>query len=1115
MSLQNADSYKSVFLSKKELVLFLALLLTSLSVITVAIYRQVNEDIWQRMESELENMRSALAFEYESVVNDVLFLAETPPVSGIIRATEHSGVDPLDNTTLQQWKDRLSTIFRAYAAQDESILQIRYIGLADNGRELVRVNHNVRGVQIVTGPGLQSKGESKYFNESIELPFGSVYISPVELNVENGTISKPIKAVYRVATPILDNDFKPFGIIIINFDADELIRKVTLNNSLNYVDSIEDPTGTVIFKQNNYPSHILGEQGSQVGVGSSYLRDTKDSERLFGDSQLLARSGVVNQFNFKVNRIVTAQQVIHEIMARLFLPFSVIVVLSFLGFFFTHALRRNNHNLSLLNNANSAFQAIIEGSPLAIIGVDTDRKATSWNSSAEQAFGYTESEVLKRDVVPLLFPNGSEAVEDALKSALKFGRHVTIQSICNTGWRESKWFECAFSPIRRNNSVQGVAIILKDIDDVKKSEQALNDMRIKLEQEVQDRTHELEAARDQAINASASKSSFVANVSHEIRTPLNGIVGMLSLMKNEKHRNNWTRYIGLAERSAHTLSALIDDLLDLSKIEADKLDINEQKYNLEILASDVVSSHAIKAHEKGIQLHIDTSEMNNVSVIGDENRVRQILNNLIGNAIKFTEQGWVKLKLRTTSDSTGVQVSGSVEDTGIGIDSDKLDMVFDNFSQEDSSITRSFGGTGLGLAISRKLLQIFNGKISVESKKNSGSAFHFSFTQGLAEQDDDLASVGDGQTICIVDQDPVSVTITTKNLMSLGFNVVENGSLSEGSIVRIINTQALASIELRPTDILVAETYIENPHGSNTLLIKPVCRRDVLNHFRSSGNGLRHISKQEAKPADILLISGLNIVVAEDNEVNREVVQAFFNDYNVDLTIYSNGRDLINGLQASKKACDLVLMDCQMPIMDGYEASRSIRAGEAGEEYTDVPIIALTASAMAGDKDRCKLAGMDDYLTKPIDFDHLVAKLETWQHKRHASNKIKAEEPVVQENVELIAFDAERYSSMLGGNRTVQSKIIDVFLASIDQRMDEIRGSVHNADREALSAVVHSLKGASANVTAEGIRFYCEQIEKQLKADVSFDAVNKTVQQLHTHLPLVKEQMQAFVAFAE
>jgi two-component system, sensor histidine kinase and response regulator len=525
---------------------------------------------------------------------------------------------------------------------------------------------------------------------------------------------------------------------------------------------------------------------------------------------------------------------------------------------------------------------------------------------------------------------------------------------------------------------------------------------------VASRTCELQAAKEVAEAATRAKSDFLANMSHEIRTPLNGVTGMLDLVDQSELSSDQKQLVSMAQDSANTLMVVINDILDFSKIEAGKLAFDVREFELAEVVAQSTRTMGLRAHQKGLELAYQVDPDIPRFLMGDAHRIKQVLINLIGNAIKFTERGEVVLRVAAEERTPGeIRLRFSVSDTGIGIPAEKQQLIFEAFSQADASTTRKYGGTGLGLAISSRIVELMGGKIWVESEPGRGSTFHFTATlqtsasgpKPAAAIQPDLAGV----RLLVVDDSASSRGILYKALKTWGLKVALAGSADEA-----LHELGEAARQGRAYQVLIVDGHMPGKDGFDLIrevkqspeaapatlmmltsddyyasvrrcaqmeiaahLIKPIrfsellaAIRQVLSPVRSSGQD----SGSQAKEPSLRL----RVLLAEDNLVNQRLTVRMLEKMGHQVTVAQTGEEALNAIPREK--FDLVLMDVQMPEMDGFAATREIRRREAPGQR--VPVIAMTAHAMKGDRESCLEAGMDDYLAKPINREELQQAIE-------------------------------------------------------------------------------------------------------------------------------------------
>jgi PAS domain S-box-containing protein len=648
---------------------------------------------------------------------------------------------------------------------------------------------------------------------------------------------------------------------------------------------------------------------------------------------------------------------------------------------------------------------------------------------------------------------------------------------------------------------------------------------------------DLETARKRAEEATRAKSQFLANISHEIRTPMNAMIGMTELALATRITREQREYLNAIQGSAEALLALVNDLLDFSKIEARKLQLDSAGFTLRDTLEDTMRVLAPRAHQKGIELachiHPDVPD----ALVGDALRLRQIVVNLVGNAIKFTEHGEVVLHVQAQPRRNGdVQLQFSVADTGIGIPLDKQAIIFEAFSQADSSTTRRYGGTGLGLAISAQLVELMGGKISVESQPGQGSTFHFTARfevqqPGMEKPPSRWRTLTD-LPVLIVDDNATNRRILEEVFTNWRMRpiAVEGGASALATLEKSLSADqpfAVVLLDGHMPDMdgfAVAERISQDPRytgvklvmltsagqpedvarcrklGISAYLTKPIKQSELFDVIvsaigQSVGEGpCAPQQRKGSRPAR----RRLQVLVAEDNPVNQLVATRVFEKLGHQVTIVSNGREALAAVQAGK--FDLIAMDVQMPEMDGLDATSAIRALEK-TVGTHIPIIAMTAHAMKGDRERCLAAGMDGYTSKPIrirDLEQAIAQLIGPLDSASASVLERREADGVIDHAALLAG--------VDGDRGLLLELVRLFLADCPQGLAEIREAIHRGDPGALGKAAHALKGSIGNFAARNAFAAAQRLEI-MGRDGNLENAGKALATLESELARLTEEL--------
>jgi PAS domain S-box-containing protein len=724
-----------------------------------------------------------------------------------------------------------------------------------------------------------------------------------------------------------------------------------------------------------------------------------------------------------------------------------------------------------LSRQKAYYQALHQLSPVAIVTLGMDERVISWNPAAEKLYGYTRDEALGRLLDDLLFPTDDMLVESkALWRQAE--EHGLAHQIGRRARKDGQFVdvEILLVPLVVDGERTGYLVLYHDIS-------------------------ELQRARVDAEAATQAKSAFLATMSHEIRTPMNAVIGMGGLLLDTDLTEEQRRFAEVIRASGEALLRIIDDILDFSKIEAGKLELEQQALEVRACAESALDLVTVRASEKDIELACLVDDDVPAVILGDPTRLRQALCNLLSNAVKFTDEGEVVLSV-AAEDGGGElrRLRFSVRDTGIGIPAERMEHLFESFSQVDASTTRRYGGTGLGLAISKRLAELMDGTLWAESQERRGSTFHFEIlARETAAPAPPSRMDGEpqiaGKRLLVVDDNATNREILRRLAESWGMlaEVVEDPREALARIERGDPFDAaVLDMQMPDMDGLELAREIRRHRDERSL---PLLLLTSVGHL-AEARGATEFSAQLTKPVKSsqlydalvkLLAAGaapdstrdgggsrsapaaLRLLVAEDNAVNSQLALAMLAKLGYEADVVENGREVLDALE--RGMYDVVLMDVQMPELDGLEATRRIRERfGAGHGPT---IIAMTANAMEGDREECLAAGMDDYLSKPIRVDELSGALARCR-------PVRAEEALDHAALEALV------SSLGGGEeaRDAVRELVDTFLEDADTQMATLRGAVERGDADTARRAAHTLKSNGATFGAGPFAELCRKLEE-------------------------------------
>ncbi|WP_075062319.1 response regulator [Ornatilinea apprima] len=1077
------------------LTLLLVLIMGAFSILQ----SQNNQQLIKNEELNLVKAQvSTIQSDFSTVLSDLQFLAE--------RTEVHLRRRP----AIPEFLTDMALEYQSFVQYKGTYSQVRYIN--EEGREIVHIAFIDGKPKVIPSENLQDMHGRYFFAESLSMERGQVFISSFDLYQDKDPNGSSADPAMRFGTPIFDKFGVKRGVIVMDYIGDSLLKEhnrldQSSGSNLMLVDShgywIINPEehnrwgGSLTGQQaytfsTKYPTawaQIKEQPNGQISTSDGLftfqriypLRPAASSRPSSDESASSDEEFYWISISFipKENLTQRASLPLQKLAYSFIGLWAAVILFSGMVTFFTKERERLVVELNQLSRSN---QLLLESAGQGIFGMDASGKITFVNPTAAC--------LLQREPEELIGKNPHEVFHfqsqfgDLYNNELCSMCITRLDGTPTSGENEHFWrkdgsrFPIQFSsnPVWDADFITGSVVVFDDITARKRVEA------------------ELRAAKDEAESAVRAKSEFLATMSHEIRTPMNGVIGMTSLLAQTQLSKEQQEYVDTIRVSGETLLTLINDILDFSKIDSGKLDLENQPFDLVACVEEVIDLLAPKASSKDLEVisYIEPDVPH--FIFGDVTRLRQVLVNLISNAIKFTDSGEVFISVEQLKDNPDM-LHFSVRDTGIGISTEQRKRLFKSFSQADSSTTRKYGGTGLGLVISQRLTHLMGGSMWVESNIGEGSIFHFTIHAKAVDPKsmpgESMKSILPGKHVLIVDDNqtnrrilelqcknwgliPTSVSSAEEALKLVEKSVHFDIGLIDMSMPGMDGVQLAHQIRMRLKDAVFPLVMISSL-GRNqesktiplnlftTFLSKPVKQSVLYNAILQSVSEthipVHHIHNTTSSELDANLAEKipLRILVAEDNPVNQKLAQRILEKMGYQSDLVANGLEAIEAVH--RQHYDLILMDVQMPEMDGLDATREI-IREFGQQHRP-RIVAMTANAMRGDREACLTAGMDDYISKPIRLAELQEILIRWGDQNFIdTTPSETQSAMVPPDV----FNPDTLQMLQKLGHSAYQELIKIYLSESNLLVERIHSALAEQDLLTISRLAHNLHGSSINM---------------------------------------------------
>ncbi len=819
---------------------------------------------------------------------------------------------------------------------------------------------------------------------------------------------------------------------------------------------------------------------------------------------------------------------------------------------FRSEIQERRQTEKLLRAERDYSARIIISVPVIICGIAPDGKTLFINPAGERITGYKSAELIAQNWWQVFYPGEEYQQVEQLFRRFEHGDVHDYEMMLTAKNHEKRRIE--WNSVNRFDESGGLVEIIGFGNDLTDQHRVLEEFR-RAKEDAEEASRNLQSAigetNKMAVKAEAAtqaKNQFIASMSHEIRTPMNGIIGITHLLIDTDLNSEQHRYLETIANCANSLLTIINDILDISKIEAGRMDLDTIEFDLRMTLENLSDTLAIRAYEKGLEYVCMIDHDVPSLLIGDPGRLCQILTNLIGNAIKFTSQGEVVLRASLEEESERqTTVAFSVTDTGLGIPSDQIERLFDKFTQLDVSTTRKYGGTGLGLAISKQFCEMMGGSFSVQSEEGKGSTFRFTAVLGKQSERqgplyEPAEAIGDNR-ILIVNENATSRFVLSEHLCLWGCHFDEApdaaAALKKLREAKIAGDPfRIAIIDLNDTEMsgetlgkkIRADRQLDDTLlvlmtaggkrgdasrveqiGFSAYLVKPL-RQSQLRECLLAVIGKRPFTDERHQKRILTRHTiaenrkrKLRILLVDDSETNRIVATGLLKKLGYQADEAESGQAALSAL--AKTPYDLVLMDVEMPDMDGYEVTQQIRRPDSEVTDHEVPVIAMTAHAMAGDRKRCLDAGMSDYVSKPIRPETFFNTVEKYLSGKKEQRVRTVFPETERSSSEKEALDRKGLMERLGGNEMLYQKVLTVFRKDVSEQIEKVKAALEKDDTDQITFHAHKIKGAAANVMALPLSEVAHEME--------ITGENQALDQLRSLFSRLEQEFERFISALE